>query len=75
MPERPWDDMTPDERRDEMDRAATELLCRLRAIVPELEGIAADVETIRREIDETRNSLAEICGLLGKQRRQEDTLP
>jgi len=24
--ERPWDDMTPDERRDEMDRAAAELL-------------------------------------------------
>ena len=75
MPEKPWDDMTPDERRDEMDRAATELLCRLRAIVPELEGIAAEVEMIRGEIDQTRNSLAEICGLLGKQRRQEETLP
>jgi hypothetical protein len=75
MPEKPWDDMTPDERRDEMDRAATELLCRLRAIVPELEGIAADIETIRQEIDQTRNSLAGICGLLGKQRRREETLP
>ena len=75
MPEKPRDDMTPDERRDEMDRGATELLRHLRAIVPELEGIAADVETIRREIDETRNSLAEICGLLGKQGRQEETLP
>ncbi len=75
MPEKPWDDMTPDERRDEMDRGATELLRRLRAIVPELEGIAADVETIRWEIDQTRNSLAEICGLLGKQGRQEETLP
>jgi hypothetical protein len=64
MLEKPWDDMTPDERRDEMDRAAAELLRRLRAIVPELEGI-----------DETRESLAEICGLLGKQRRQEETLP
>ena len=75
MLEKPWDDMTRGERRDEMDRAATELLRRLRAIVPELEGIAADVETIRREIDETRNSLAEICGLLGKQRRREEALP
>jgi len=34
MPEKPWDDMTPDERRNEMDRAGTELLRRLRAIVP-----------------------------------------
>jgi prefoldin subunit 5 len=75
MLEKPWDDMTPDERRDEMDRAAAELLRRLRAIVPELEGITADVETIRREIDEIRNSLAGICGLLGKQRRREETLP
>jgi hypothetical protein len=71
---KPWDDMTPDERRGEMDQAATELLRRLRAIVPELEGIAADVEMIRREIDETRNNLAEICDLFGKQRRRE-TLP
>ena len=75
MPEKPWDDLMPDERRNEMNRAAAELLRRLRAIVPELEGIAADVETIRREIDQTRNSLAEICGLLGKQGRQEETLP
>ena len=75
MPEKTWDDMTPDERRDEMDRGATELLRHLRAIVPELEGIAADVETIRREIDQTRISLAEICGLLGKQGREEEPLP
>ena len=74
MPEKPWDDMTPDERRDEIDRAAAELLRRLRAIVPELDGIVADVETIRREIDQTRNSLAEICGLFGEQGRSAEAL-
>jgi hypothetical protein len=61
--ERPWDDMTPDERRDEMDRAAAELLRPLRMIVPELEGIASDVETLRQEI-------AEIRGMFDEQRRR-----
>ncbi len=74
MPEKPWDDMTPDERRDEMDRAATELLCRLRAIVPELEAIASDVETLRQEIDETRESLVEIRALFGEQERSVEAL-
>jgi hypothetical protein len=52
MPKKSWADVTPDERRDEMDRAAAELLRRVHVIVPELEEIAADVETLRREIAE-----------------------
>ncbi len=65
--EKPWDDVTPDERRDEMGRAAAELLRRLRRIIPELEGIASDVETLRWEI-------AEIRGLLAEQKRRAEAL-
>ena len=67
MTEKPWDDMTPDEQRDEMDRAAAELLRRLRMIVPELEGIASDVERLQREI-------AEIRGMFGEQKRRAEML-
>ena len=74
MTEKPWDDMTPDEQRDEMDYAAAELLRRLRAIVPELEAIALDVETLRQEIDESRESLLEIRALFGEQERSAEAL-
>ena len=66
-PEKPWDDMTPDERGDEMDRVAAELLRRLHEIVQELEGVASDAETLRRDI-------AEIRDLLGEQRRRAEAI-
>ena len=68
MTENPWGDTTSDERRDEMDRAAAELLRRIRVIVPELEGIASDVKMLRREI-------AEIRGLRTEQKWRAEALP
>jgi hypothetical protein len=60
MTEKPWADMTPDERRDEMDRVLAELREFLKGTFRDLGGIALEAEKLRLEMAELRSVLAGI---------------